>query len=201
VRLLTLLERPLIYRFSQKLNPATVGLYRQLLTEHVASSSYGPVLDIGCGVGVHCPLFPRHTYTGIDRNPEYVEAAIRRYGNHFRVMDAGAMEFPEGSFTAVFSAATCHHLDDARIVSMVREGLRILAADGAMHIIDPVIPVSPRSGLKRAIFRHDRGRFQRTIRELTSLLATEARVTCVDVRSGMLHDVCYLRLVAPTDAS
>ena len=79
---------------------------------------------------------------------------------------------------------------------MVREGLRILRRGGRMHIVDPVLPVSPRAALKRLLFVHDRGRFQRTVPELTTLLAREARVTCVDVRSGVLHDVCYVRLTA-----
>jgi SAM-dependent methyltransferase len=192
--LAALLERPLVYRFSQKLNPMTVGLYRRLVSEHVAATTDGAVLDIGCGVGAHRSLFRTQAYVGIDLNPDYVAEARRTYGDGFRVMDAGSMDFSPGTFDAVFSVATCHHLDDARIVSMVREGLRMLRPDGTMHIVDPVLPVSPRAWLKRSLFMHDRGRFQRTVPQLTELLAREARLMCVDVRSGMLHDVCYVRL-------
>jgi SAM-dependent methyltransferase len=194
VSLVTLLEHPRVYGFTQKLNPMTVSLYRRLLVQHAAAGPKGAVLDIGCGVGAHRPLFPGWTYVGVDVNPAYVAAANRAYGAGFRVMDAGAMDFPEQSFDAVFSVATCHHLDDERILSMVREGLRVLRSGGAMHVIDPVLPVSPRAALKRGLFMHDRGQYQRTVRALTALLARRARVTCVDVRSGLLHDVCYVRL-------
>jgi SAM-dependent methyltransferase len=194
VSLLELLEHPRIYGFTQKLNPMTVSLYRALVAEHVARGPAGAVLDIGCGVGAHRPLFPGWEYAGIDLNPRYVEMAVRAYGGGFRVMDAGAIDFPDHSFDAAFSVATCHHLDDARVLAMVTEALRVVRPEGALHIVDPVLPVSPRAVVKRSLFLHDRGRHQRTTAELTRLLSERGRVTCTDVRSGVLHDVCYVRL-------
>jgi SAM-dependent methyltransferase len=191
---LGLLEHPLVYGFSQKLNPMTVGLYRRLLSDHVAAKTRGPVLDIGCGVGAHRQLFPTCEYVGIDVNPEYIAAATRAYGSGFFAMDAGAMTFPAASFEAAFSVATCHHLDDERIRLMTSEVMRILRPNGAFHIIDPVLPTSSRAALKRLLFQNDRGRHQRTVSSLTGLLARFARIQGLDLRSGVLHDVCYIRL-------
>src|SRR5262249_11908800 len=159
---------------SQKLNPMTSALYRQLVFEHVAATTSGAILDIGCGVGAHRSLFTTQDYVGIDVNADYITAASQIYGDRFLVMDAGAMDFPSDRFDAVFSVATCHHLDDTRVLSMVREGMRILRSGGMMHVVDAVLPVS-RSRFKRALFAHDRGRFQRTIFEITALLSSQAR--------------------------
>jgi SAM-dependent methyltransferase len=139
-------------------------------------------------------LFPDARYVGVDVNPLYVDAARKAHGDTFRVMDAGALDFDAASFDAVFTVATCHHLDDERILGMVSSALRVLRPGGSMHVVDPVWPVSSRAPIKRAIFGHDRGRFQRTVAQLTGLLARRGDVFCVDVRGGALHDVCYVGL-------
>ena len=191
----SLLENPRVFDFSQKLNPMTVSLYRKVVSEHVRLPIAGSVLDIGCGVGAHRPLFDAVRYTGVDINPAYIAEACRRFGALFHVMDAGALDFPDGSFDAVFTVATCHHIDDATVRSMMTEAMRVLRRGGALHIIEPVLPVSTRAVIKRAIFRADRGRHQRTLTQLTSLLAgLGGRTTCVDLRAGMLHDVSYVRV-------
>jgi SAM-dependent methyltransferase len=170
-------------------------MYRQMLEQHVAATTTGRVLDIGCGVGAHRALFAAHDYVGVDVNAEYVTEARRTEGEVFRVMNAAALQFPADWFDAIFSVATCHHLSDETIGRMMHEVLRTLRPDAAFHIVDPVMPVSRRAWLKRSLFVHDRGRFQRTVFELTSLLARHGRVDRVDVRAGALHDVCYVRIV------
>ena len=191
-----LLEHPRVFGYTQMLNPMTVGLYRRLVREHVRLEPGGSVLDVGCGIGVYRPLFTNARYVGIDINSAYVEAARTTFGDMFHVMDAGALEFAESTFDAVFTVATCHHLDDGRVVSMVRAALRVLKPGGALHVIDPVWPVSRRAVIKRLLFHHDRGRFQRTVAQLTTLLSGQARVSRVDVQSGVLHDVYYARLIS-----
>ena len=189
------LESPRVFDFSQKLNPMTVALYRKLVTEHVRLPPGGRVLDIGCGVGAHRPLFTDMQYTGVDINPAYISAATRRFGDHFQVMDAGALDFPDESIDAVFTVATCHHIGDSTLRSMMREVLRVLRPGGAMHVVEPVLPVSRRAVIKRAIFQADRGRYQRTLPELTMLLgAIGGRMTQVELRAGVLHDVSYVRI-------
>jgi SAM-dependent methyltransferase len=191
---LALLEHPSVFGFTQTLNPMTVGLYRRLVRAHVRVEPGAAILDVGCGVGAHRPLFTSARYIGIDINPAYVEAARAAHGDMFRVMDAGALEFANATFDAVFTVATCHHLDDTSVLSMVSDALRVLKPGGALHVIDPVWPVSSRSVFKRVIFGHDRGRHQRTVAQLTALLARQARVSYIDLQSGVLHDVYYGRL-------
>jgi SAM-dependent methyltransferase len=194
--LVALLEHPRVFGLTQKLNPMTVSLYRGLVEHHVVVPANGAVLDIGCGVGAHRPLFTDCRYSGIDINPAYVARATQLHGDGFHVMDAGALDFRSDTFDAAFTVATCHHLDDGTIRSMVAEAMRVINHGGAFHIIDPVLPVSRRATLKRMLFTHDRGRYQRTVGQLTELLAQHARLTSVEVRSGILHDVCYVRLTS-----
>ena len=195
--LYALLEDPRVFGFTQKLNPMTVRLYHKLLQTYIVDPRPGSVLDIGCGVGAHRPFFPTQRYTGIDINPAYVSMAARAYGDGFQVMDASRLQFGNATFDNVFTVATCHHLDDPTVGSMVSEALRVVAPGGAFHIIEPVIPVSPRAVVKRMLFASDRGRHQRTIHQLTGLMGA-GRVTSFDLHAGVLHDVCYLRLTPLT---
>ena len=194
---LALLEHPRVFGFTQTLNPMTVRLYRRLVREHVRVDRGGSVLDIGCGVGAHRPLFPAAArYVGIDINPAYVEAARAAHGDMFRVMDAGALEFADATFDAVFTVATCHHLEDERVVAMVGDALRVLKPGGALHVIDPVWPVSSRAMIKRALFSLDRGRFQRTVGQLTTLLAKQGGCRSSTCDLGFSTTWYYARLRA-----
>lgn len=194
MNLYKLFENPRVYGYTQKLNPFTVSLYAALATDHVMLQPGQTILDIGSGLGVHRTLFPGAEYTGIDINPDYVAHARRTYGDGFGVMDAGRLEFPDASFDHAISIAVCHHLDDATLTEMVSEALRIVKPNGALHIVDPVLPVSSFAPVKRLIFENDRGRHQRTLETMARTLARVARIESLDLRRGLLHDVCYFRL-------
>jgi SAM-dependent methyltransferase len=191
-----LLANPRFFHFTQNLNPMTVGLYRDLVSRYVVPAARTSVLDIGCGVGAHHALFSGRRYVGIDINPDYIARATKVHGRHFQVMDAGRLEFPDDDFDAAFTVATCHHLDDDTVRAMMRSALRVVGKTGAVHVIDAVLPTSSRATLKKVLFETDRGRYQRTVRALTELLARVGRIHCVDVRSGILHDVCYVRVTS-----
>jgi SAM-dependent methyltransferase len=188
-------ENPLVYEFSQRLNPFTVSLYAEMAVHQVRAECGDSILDIGSGLGMGRRLFPKLRYTGIDINPKYIAYANRVHGGGFQVMDAGCLEFVEATFDHAISIAVCHHLDDETLSAMIQEGLRVVKPTGALHIIDPVLPVSRLAPLKRLIFENDRGRHQRTVQEMATLLARTGRITSIDLRRGFLHDVCYFRLV------
>ncbi|HEY6433079.1 MAG TPA: class I SAM-dependent methyltransferase [Acetobacteraceae bacterium] len=188
-----LLENPLVFGASQRLLPFTHRDCRALVEAHIALPKGGAVLDIGCGVGSHRPLFPDATYTGIDINPEYVAWATQAFGPGFQVMDAGRLEFPDASFDAAVSIAMCHHLNDGIVRAMATEAFRVLRPGGALHIIDPVLPESD-GWFKRMVFTNDRGGHQRSREAMTSLVESCGRIAGSDLRSGVMHDVLYLRV-------
>ncbi len=194
------LESPWVNSINQRLNPFTVTLIGKMAVEHLKVGSRQSILDICSGLGARRRLFPDARYVGVDINPDYIAHANRRYGSGFQVMDAGHLNYPADSFVHSLSCAVCHHLDDETTAAVVRAALHIGKPTGALHIIDAILPVSCPASLKQFFFQNDRGRHQRTLRQMVSLLAKAGRVADMDLRRGCLHDVCYFRITRAAHA-
>lgn len=193
-------DHPWVFELSQRAIPFTVWVYEDLARRHVTFDAADRLLDIGCGVGWHRRLFHHVDYTGVDINPGYVARATRMYGRRFHVMDASRLGFRDAVFDGAICIATLHHLPDDLVRSMIRDALRVIKPAGALHIIDPVLPLDSGARLKRFVFENDRGRFQRTLPQLSQLVAEEGRVANQDLRRGVLHDVAYFRISRRSDA-
>jgi SAM-dependent methyltransferase len=177
------------YSLTQVLGAPTIRRYRAFVSQHVGTEAGRRILEIGCGVGTSRPLFAGD-YTGIDINPDYIEKASRNFGDGFYVMNAAQLQFPSGAFDDAVSIATTHHLSDQQLSAMVRQGASVASR---LHIIDAILPLSPRSWFKRALFRMDRGRHVRTFDRLCDIVRQEACVEACEVVEGPLHDVGYIR--------
>jgi SAM-dependent methyltransferase len=177
------------YRFTQLLGRPTIQRYQSLVAAHVPQDAKRRVLEIGCGVGSSRPLF-EGDYTGIDINPDYIQRAQATLTGRFMVMDAAQMPFAEGSFDDAVSIATGHHLSDEQLGDMVRQATR---AARCLHVIDAILPVSPRDWFKWALFRADRGKHVRTFEQLFAIVGRNARIEFHEIREGPLHDVGYIR--------
>ena len=188
-----------IFELSQRAIPFTVWVYEDLARRHVQCGNTDRLLDIGCGVGWHRRLFRLPHYTGIDINASYVTRATRLYGRRFHVMDASRLAFRAEVFDAAICIATLHHLADDLVCAMIGEALRVIRPRGALHIIDPVLPLDPGARLKRFVFENDRGRFQRTLPQLTALVSGAGAIAGHDLQRGVLHDVAYFRVQRSTD--
>jgi len=189
-----LLEHPLVYAASQRLLPFSHRDCRALVEAYITLPKGAALLDIGCGVGGHRPLFRDVIYTGIDINHDYIARANQMFGGGFHVMDAGRLEFSDASFDAAVSVAMCHHLEDELIRAMVAEAFRVLRPGGALHIIDAILPGPEGSSFKRLVFTNDRGRHQRSHAAMLSLVGSCGRITALRLRSGVMHDFVYLRV-------
>jgi SAM-dependent methyltransferase len=93
------------------------------------------VLEIGCGLGTDGARFARAgaIYTGVDLTEAAVSLARRRFEleglpGEFRVADAEALGFADGSFDIVYSHGVLHHTPDVR--SAVGEVRRVLRPGG-----------------------------------------------------------------------
>ena len=90
------------------------------------------VLEIGVGAGTDHMQFARAgaELTGIDLTPRSVELTSERlrqegFTPDVRLMDAERLDFPDGSFDAVYSFGVLHHTaDPARAFAEVRRVLR-----------------------------------------------------------------------------
>jgi SAM-dependent methyltransferase len=192
-------DNPWLFELSQRAIPFTVWVYEDLARRHAQFGATDRLLDIGCGVGWHRRLFRLQHYTGIDINPSYVTRATSIYGRLFHVMDASRLGFRDEVFDGAICIATLHHIADDLVRAMIGEALRVINRRGALHIIEPVLPLDPGARLKRFVFENDRGRFQRTLQQLTALVSGAGAIAGHDVQRGVLHDVAYFRVQRRVD--
>lgn len=106
------------------------------------SSRQGRILDIGCGSYpsfLHSTRF--HEKFGLDRalsGPTI--AAARDAGIHLAAHDLNCdapLPYQSGSFEIVTLLAVFEHVDPARLVPLMMEVYRVLAADGMLIITTP----------------------------------------------------------------
>jgi ubiquinone/menaquinone biosynthesis C-methylase UbiE len=102
------------------------------------------VLEVGCGTGEDAVGIARRVgasgrVVAVDRNPTMVAEGLKRARSagvrvDFRLGDAGALEFPDGSFDASRSDRVFQHLADpvralAEMVRVTRSGGRVLISE------------------------------------------------------------------------
>jgi SAM-dependent methyltransferase len=167
----------------------TIRRYQSLVREHIPQDPSRRILEIGCGVGAAREWFA-NDYTGIDINPDYIRRARREVAGNFHVMDAAQMSFGSNAFDDAVSIATAHHLTDEQLSAMITKAASVASN---LHIIDAILPISPKHRLKKALFQMDRGRYARTFDQLRDIVSRNAQVSAVQLVEGPLHDVCYIR--------
>ncbi|HEX6003035.1 MAG TPA: class I SAM-dependent methyltransferase [Burkholderiales bacterium] len=99
------------------------------------------VLEIGVGTGLCLPLYPRHCHvTGIDLSDGMLDKArelvrTRKLDNvELRRMDAGALEFADGSFDTVVAAYVVTAVPDHRKV--MSEAIRVCRPGGRIMLLN-----------------------------------------------------------------
>jgi ubiquinone/menaquinone biosynthesis C-methylase UbiE len=185
------------FALHQRLGEPTLERYRQHIGRNLAATADKHVLDIGCGIGSFRPYFAG-PYTGVDINPAYIAEARDRHCATFEAMDCTRLRFADRSFDEVVSIATLHHIDDAGVVRMVAEAIRVCRPDGHFHIIDSILPVEP-SLFKTVLFRLDRGNHPRTLGHHLEVIGQAGRVLEHQVLRGPLHDTVYVRVARSAD--
>ncbi|MFQ5876163.1 MAG: class I SAM-dependent methyltransferase [Acidobacteriota bacterium] len=107
-----------------------------LLVEGAQIGSGSRVLEIGSGPGHVARALTESgaTVTGVDFSPQMVKVARRRFPEiTFREADAEQLPFNAGSFDAVVSNFTVHHL--ARPEVAFREASRVLVSGGRFAFV------------------------------------------------------------------
>jgi SAM-dependent methyltransferase len=189
------LDTPSGYRFTQFFGFTTIRRYRTLIATHVPQGPERRVLEIGCGLGASRDLFAGD-YTGIDINPEYIAWTCRRHGGSFAVMDAGRIAFAADAFDDAVSIATAHHLSDDQLASLVGNAVQVASG---FHLIDAILPISPKHRFKAAFFRMDRGQYVRSFDQLRDIVGRNGHIEFCETLEGPLHDVCYIRVARAGD--
>ena len=152
-----LLEQPFVYRWwmapfaEQKLRP---------LRENGGTSGVRRVLDVGCGPGTNAGEFAHTDYLGIDVNPLYIQNARDRHPGKFMVADVTTFEAePDDRFDCILVNSLLHHIPTPEVHRLLGHLETLLTEDGAIHIIELVLP--PRPSAPRLLAKLDRGDYPR----------------------------------------
>lgn len=182
-----LLEHPAIYALWQApFVEQKVAPFR----DHNRSQSMGRVLDVGCGPGTNRALFGAAEYLGVDLDPNYVARATQRFGPHFRVGDAGALDV--GDFAPVeclFVNSLTHHLND-EVLNRLLARTDLLTPTGRLHLIDMYLPPS---GISRRLALADRGEHPRPLSALRDAIA---RCWAIEIEHPFALHKCGVNLWA-----
>ncbi|MGK7890029.1 MAG: methyltransferase domain-containing protein [Leptolyngbyaceae cyanobacterium] len=99
------------------------------------------VLDVGCGIGGSSRILAKSydfDVTGVTISPQQVQRATEltpdAVSAKFRVDDAMALSFPDGSFDVVWSIEAGPHMPDKNLFA--RELLRVLKPGGILVVAD-----------------------------------------------------------------
>lgn len=121
----------------------------------------GTALELGCGRGEGARIilerFGAARVVGIDLDPAQIERARRRLGARYddrvdlRLGDAARLDFPDGSFDAVFDFGILHHVPEWR--QALCEVRRVLAPGGRFYF-EEVLRGFLDTRASRLLFRH-----------------------------------------------
>lgn len=136
---------------------------RRALVRSAAIRPGARILDVGCGTGTLIETVLRLQrgvdLAGIDPDPKALAHARRkaqRAGVAVRLDRGVATDLPyaDGSFDLVFSSLVLHYLPTVDKKRALREIGRVLAPDGALHLLDYAGPSAGR-GLVPWLFRFE----------------------------------------------
>lgn len=163
-----LLEQPFVYKWwmapfaEQKLRP---------LSEDGGIAGVRRVLDVGCGPGTNADHFAHADYLGIDINPRYIESARRQHRGNFIVADVTKYEVSASErFDCILVNSMLHHIPTPEVRRLLAHLSTLLSDDGAVHIIELVLP--PRPSAPRLLARLDRGDYPRPMAEWELLFSS-----------------------------
>ena len=167
-RLSAIMANPTAYRLWQA--PFADAKFRPIL-QHNDLTQVQRVLDVGCGPGTNSLFFEDHDYLGLDLNPEYIAQARKRYGDRFIVADVCTYEAdPDNKFDFILMNSLLHHIDDQHTDRILDQLTRQLTPDGAIHILDLVLPEN--RSIARTLAKSDRGDFPRPLDSWQSIFET-----------------------------
>jgi len=146
------------------------------------------ILDIGCGPADVLAYLPESIggYVGFDGNPDYIEAARRRWGGRgrFHCQKVGAATLAPGeAYDIVLANGIVHHLDDNEAGHLFDVARRALRPGGWLVTYDNV-QVERQHWFARWLIARDRGKAVRTREGYEAL----ARRSFSHVEDTILHD-------------
>lgn len=185
--LLRLLNQDRVYSTVQNLLLRT-GSRERYVREYVKPFPGCRILDIGCGPADILAYLPESIgeYVGFDMNPEYIEAAKRRWGSRgrFRCQKVEVTAFAQNdTYDIVLANGIVHHLHDVEAQHLFDIAHRVLRPGGWLLTYDNVY-LDYQHWFARWLIARDRGKAVRTREGYEAL----ARSRFPRVESTLVHD-------------
>jgi SAM-dependent methyltransferase len=182
------------YRCFQRLLGGS--FHRRFVNEYVRPRRACRVLDVGCGPADVLACLPDADYVGVDNNPDYIDAARRRFGHRGRFIcqDIRHDVLPQlGAFDLILVIAVLHHLSDDESRKLLQMAASALKPDGRLVTLDGCY-VAGQSRVARRLLSWDRGRFVRTQAGYVRLAKHVFPEVAVAIRHDLLR-VPYTHIV------
>jgi len=127
---------PVIFSFVRAfLDDGYAAIKKKIMEEMHAGEG---VLDLGCGTGQFCGLFPRESYVGIDASVRYLAYARKKHpGYRFVVGDAAQLRV-RNKVWQVLIVGVLHHLPDEKAMKILEAASRALLKGGRLLVFEDV---------------------------------------------------------------
>lgn len=149
---------------------------RKMMTENVKEGD--SVLEIGCSVGNITPAFldiPNVKYTGLDIDGNALSLARKRFqlDQNCQFVEEDLVVFgqeSEDKFDYILFAGMCHHIDTSECVRLISCASKLLSENGAIYIIDPLVPRKEDSLFLRTYMKYlEQGEYLREHEEMIEI--------------------------------
>ncbi len=115
------------------------------------------ILDIPCGTGEFCTMFPPISYYGLDISEKYINYAQKKYKYKFLLRDAKESGFDSSYFDKILMLGFLHHLGNETVNYILKEAKRILKPDGMLLLIEDAPISTPWNIVGKFLMRFDIG--------------------------------------------
>lgn len=170
----------------------------QIVADYIQPNCQSVILDIGCGYGDYAKALSNATYIGIDFNEAYIRRAQKKYSRFGQFYCCDVSDFQDYVKDVVPSTViligVLHHLEDVTVRRLLNDVSGVLESGGKLVSVDPVF-YKGQPFFDHLLAQKDRGRFVRSVADLTSLFPIQFELKHVDLKRDWLripytHVVC-----------
>lgn len=165
-----ILRNPLVYWSYQKLVGGDTAR-RLFIKNHVKPIEGAKLLDLGCGPGNILDFLPVMDYYGFDIEPDYIEAAKKKYGKRGKFICASMDEFKvpnPGTFDIAIATGVIHHLNDDETKNLFKIASQALKPSGRLVTFDGCY-IKNQNIIAYLMLKFDRGKYVRKKNEYENL--------------------------------
>ncbi len=162
---------------------------RKFVDSYIRPHPWDRILDIGCGPGDLLNFLPDVEYYGFDLDPNYIEAARKRFGSRgtFLCRPVSRDAFSgSGSFDIIVAMGILHHLDDEEAGQLFDLAHQLLKPGGRLVTYDGCYTKN-QSPAARFFLGIDRGKHVRDEPEYQKLAGLHFREITTSVREDLLN--------------